>query len=297
MNRLVLLPYLYMICGCLAFTFMGNFTYALGHFSAIGISLDWQIIAFFRALLVFVFSFFVAMFFSVNPIVFGPKSLWLRSIAGSISLVCTFYAMTKLQLSLVLTVTNMFPLWVACLSWPMLGKKPTILDWVAILMGLGGVALIQKPHFNENFLAIIAALIASLATALAMIGLHKIKGIATQAIVIHFSGLATLICLFVLPFSPNLTSLVSDMNYTILLLLFGIGISATIGQNFLTMAFSCGIPTKVSVVGLSQVVFAVIGDIIFWQKPLGLAEFIGMLLILFPTAWLMTKTDPDPKVE
>lgn len=293
MNRSAFLPYLWMVNGCIAFTFMGNFTFALGHVSAIGLNLDWQIIAFFRAFLVFFFSLILVFVFRITPVIIGSRSLWLRSIAGSISLVCSFYALTKLQLSLVLTVTNMFPLWVALLSWPMLKKRPSFSDWVAVCVGIFGVGLIQKPHLSDNYLAIASAVVASFFTALAMIGLHKIKGIPTQAIVVHFSGVATALSLLVLPFAPNIGSTIGDMDFKILLLLFGVGISATIGQNFLTLAFSSGAPTKVSVVGLSQVVFAVIGDVLFWHKSSDITELIGILLILLPTGWVMLKSEPD----
>jgi drug/metabolite transporter (DMT)-like permease len=97
----------------------------------------------------------------------------------------------------------------------------------------------------------------------------------------------------VLPFAPNVGTTIADMDFKILLLLLGVGISATIGQNFLTLAFSSGAPTKISVVGLSQVVFAVIGDMLFWHKALGITELIGILLILLPTSWVMLKSDPD----
>ncbi|NBY00875.1 MAG: DMT family transporter [Planctomycetes bacterium] len=292
MNRSAFMPYLWMVNGCIAFTFMGNFTFALGHVSAIGISLDWQIIAFFRAFLVFLFSIILALAFRINPVVIGSRSLWLRSIAGSGSLVCSFYALTKLQLSLVLTVTNMFPLWVALLSWPMLKKRPSLSEWLAVCMGIIGVGLVQKPHFSDNYLAIVSAITASFFTALAMIGLHKIKGISTQAIVVHFSGVATGLSLLVLPFAPNVGTTICEMDFKMVLLLLGVGISATIGQNFLTLAFSSGAPTKVSVVGLSQVVFAVIGDVLFWHKSLDSIELIGILLILLPTGWVMIKSDP-----
>lgn len=295
MNRSAIMPFLWMICGCLAFTFMGNFTFALGHASAIGISLDWQIIAFFRASLVFLFSFLLAILFRVNPVVIGSRNLWLRSIAGSLSLVCSFYALTKLQLSLVLTVTNMFPLWVALLSWPMLDKKPSISDWVAVLMGILGVAVIQNPHVNDNYLAILSAIMASFFTALAMIGLHKVKGVPTQTIVVHFSGVATFLCFFILPFSPNINTVFENTDFKIVMLLVGIGLSATIGQNFLTLAFAYGAPTKISVVGLSQVVFALIGDVLFWKKSLSATETVGILMILLPTCWVMLKSDEEAK--
>ena len=55
---------------------------------------------------------------------FRPARLWMRSLAGSISLFCGFYAMTHYPVSEVLTLTNMFPLWLAVLSWPLLGQSP-----------------------------------------------------------------------------------------------------------------------------------------------------------------------------
>jgi len=60
-------------------------------------------------------------------------------------------------------------------------------------------------------------------------------------------------------------------------------------QLFLTKAFAAGPPTRVSVIGLTQVVFAVILDLIIWRHPLGPAKLLGMVLVLAPTAWLMLR--------
>lgn len=289
MNSLAIRPYLWMLMGCLAFTFMGNFTYALSGVSGTGLNLDWQWIAFFRAGLVFFFSLIISNAMKA-PLVFrGSKSLWLRSVSGSISLVCTFYAMTRLQLSLVLTITNMFPLWVACLSYPLLGKPADKSDWLAVISALIGVAFIQKPDATDDVLAMVSALIASLSTAFAMIGLHKIKGMATQSIVVHFSGLASFACLCFLPGAKSGMWGPLDFGWNGFVLLLGVGLSATIGQTFLTMAFAKGVPTKVAVIGLSQVVFALVGDIFFWDKIPHWNDAVGMAMIVIPTGWTMLK--------
>ena len=110
----------------------------------------------------------------------------MRSIAGSVSLVCTFYALTRLPISDVFTLTNMFPIWVAVLSWPLLGEAPPLSVWISVASGIVGVILIQQPHFAEGNFATLAALTSSFGSAVAMIGLHRLKGIDIRAIVAHF---------------------------------------------------------------------------------------------------------------
>ena len=59
-----------------------------------------------------------------------------RSLAGSVSLLCGFYAMTHYDVSVVLTLTNMYPLWVAVLSWPLMGELPSTDTWIAAVVGV-----------------------------------------------------------------------------------------------------------------------------------------------------------------
>src|SRR5437660_3618191 len=167
-----------MIQACLLFTAMGELTHALKA------SCPWQVIACFRAALVFVFVAVVTRAQGKRVFVLGSPTLWVRSIAGSLSMVCTFYALTRLPVSATLTLTNMFPLWVALLSWPLLRERPPGAVWLAIASGCAGVWLIQEPHFGEGDLAIAAAAAASLFTAVAMLGLHRLRELDPQTIVV-----------------------------------------------------------------------------------------------------------------
>jgi drug/metabolite transporter (DMT)-like permease len=105
-------------------------------------------------------------------------------------MVCTFYAFGKLPTADVITLTNTFPLWVALLSWPLYGQRPSRSILLAILAGIVGVALVEQPHFAQRNWGVLAALAAALFTAVAMLGLHALKGIDPTMVVVHFSTVA-----------------------------------------------------------------------------------------------------------
>jgi drug/metabolite transporter (DMT)-like permease len=73
------------------------------------------------------------------------------------------------------------------------------------------------------------------------------------------------------------------------LLLASVGVTATIGQLFLTKAFAGGSPAKVSVIGLSQVVMAMILDVVLFDRTFTYPTLLGILLIVVPTAWVMVR--------
>jgi drug/metabolite transporter (DMT)-like permease len=271
-----------MLCGSFAFAVMGTLTHHLGS------QCDWQVIALARALLALVFAGLLARAAGARLVLWRPRILWLRSIAGSLSLVGTFFALTRLPVADVLTLTNTFPLWVALLSWPILKEPPSGRLWLSVLFSLAGVALIQQPHLAEGNFATVVALAASFSTAVAMIGLHHLDDVDPRAIVVHFSGVSLLFCLgafWLFERSPAF-SLLPD-GWTLLLLL-AVGVTATIGQLFLTKAFVAGSPAKVAVIGLTQVVFAMVLDERLWNGTFSAATIAGIVLVLVPTAWVMS---------
>jgi hypothetical protein len=81
-------PYLWMLCSCVAFTLMGACAHGLRD------RVDWPVIALARSSVALVVAAALVVFHGKRFAVFKPRVLWMRSIAGSISLVCTFYAFT-----------------------------------------------------------------------------------------------------------------------------------------------------------------------------------------------------------
>jgi len=270
-----------MLLGSFLFAIMGVMANCLGQ------SCDWQVIALARCTLALLFTLILIALFRVRLAVFKPRILWVRSLAGSVSMVCCFYALAHLPVSDVLTLTNMFPLWVALLSWPLEGEAPTPGLWLAILCGVAGVALIQQPHMASGNWATLAAIVGSFFTAIAMLGLNKIKGVDHYAIVAHFSAVATVVAFVALVIFEHGQPVQNHFTGTALLLLLGVGVMATFGQIFLTKAFSAGEPTRVSVVGLTQIVFAMILGAAFLRHSFDWLRILGTVLVVAPTGWVM----------
>jgi drug/metabolite transporter (DMT)-like permease len=277
------LPYLWMLSGSFSFAVMASMTHILGA------ACDWQVIALVRAGVALIFSATLALAAGARLVFFDPPTLWLRSLMGSFSLVCTFFAFTRLPVSDVLTLTNVFPIWVALLSWPILREPPSARVWLCVASGIVGVILIQQPHFAEGNFACLVALASSVSTAIAMIGLHRLGAVDPRAIVAHFSGVSLFFCLGSL-FVFDHTSKAEDLGDTwIILMLLGIGMTATIGQLFLTKAFAAGPASKVSVVGLSQIVFAMAFDLLFAQRTFNPVTLLGTALVMAPVVWLLIR--------
>ena len=292
MSRSSLRPYVWMLVGSFAFSWMAIFAHLAGR------GVPWQAIAVVRSFLPLLI---VVIWLKLDggQLVFrGTPVLWMRSVAGSISLVGYFYALTRMPPADVYTLSNIFPIWVALLCWPMLGRVPSAAVWVSVVSGVLGVFLIQPPQTLGENPAALVVIGMTLFTALAMMGLHQLKHLDPRAVVAHFSGVS---CVFSLSALAFLGSRPTEEPFALrhALLLAGVGVTATAGQFFLTKAFTSGEPAKLSVVGLTQVLFVLLLDLVFIGHPLDGYKLLGIPLIVVPTAWLMLRRQrraPRPMV-
>jgi drug/metabolite transporter (DMT)-like permease len=262
---------------------------------AAGHRVDWQAVAMARSSLATLFALVLCLATGTRLVFARPRILWLRSIAGSLSMLTTFYALTRMHTSAVLTLTNTFPAWVALLSWPLAGERPGRSTWAAVGVAVLGVALVTntgelgvRPG-SPLWLPPLAAVCASFFTAVAMLGLNRVKGVAPLAIVVHFSAVATVFCAAGFFLFDRTTGIDRLAEVDTDLLILGVGATATVGQVFLTLAFSRGHATTVSVVGLSQVVMVMAAEAALGWKSITPTMLAGTVLVLGPTAWLMIR--------
>jgi drug/metabolite transporter (DMT)-like permease len=274
-------PYLWMLLGSFTFAIMGT----LAHDVTV-LGCDWQLVACARAGLVCLFALFLAWYGGVRLVLGGSPTLWVRSIAGSLSMICTFYGFSRLPVATVLTLTNTFPIWVAILSWPVLGRFPRGPVWVAVVCAVSGVFLMHPPDASSDMLPLLGCLAAALFTSVAMIGLHHLGDIDSRAVVVHFSAVAFGFCLASCFVFQRHHDLADNLRPGAVVLLLGVGLSATVGQLCLTWAFTTGAPTKVSVIALTQIVFALVFDLGRGVVPHELT-LLGIALVVAPSAWLM----------
>jgi drug/metabolite transporter (DMT)-like permease len=250
---------------------------------------DWRFTTLARSGLVFLFTAAIARRQAVRVLFRWPRTLWFRSIVGSISMLFTFYALANLPIATAVTLFNTFPVWVTLLAWPVLGMRPTTGVGLALLSAILGVALIEKPYGGEVRIESLAALVAAVCTAVVMLGLHHLRNLNSLAIVVHFSGVATIVCVGYTIVTASAMPLDNNRlaEPTTIALLIGVAGFATIGQIAMTKAFSFGPPQKLAIIGLSQVVFALLFDRLLWDHSPDLMTFAGIVLVIAPVAWLM----------
>jgi drug/metabolite transporter (DMT)-like permease len=287
MNR-PLRPYLWMLSSALSFATMGALTIRLARSS------DWRFLVFIRAALMLLFAGGIGLATGAPFIFRGTPMLWMRSLVGSLSMVCTYYTLTHLHFSEATTLIKSYPLWVAILSWFVLKEKPSTKVLGAIVVGLAGVVLVAQPHFEQARLAIGVGVLSSICTAVVMLGLNRLAHVDSRSIVLHFAISATVACGVVYAIGGRAGKIAVFDDARSLTMLLGMGLMGTIGQIALTRAFAIGDPPRVSVVGLSEMIFSAAYERILWQRSFGWMTLAGMALVAAPTAWLLATSRRSP---
>ena len=72
-----------------------------------------------------------------------------------------------------------------------------------------------------------------------------------------------------------------------------VGLAGVAGQIGMTMAFAKGHASRIAVIALSQILFGVAFDMAFWNRTVNPVSWLGMLLVIGPTAWLILSKPPQ----
>jgi drug/metabolite transporter (DMT)-like permease len=270
---------LYILGASLALATMGTLTHSVGP------RCDWLVVALVRALVMLTTAATLAKSSGSALVVWRPRSLWVRSLAGSCSLVCNFFALTRLPVADAITLFSVQPLWIVLISALLLRRLPTPGEAIGVACGMLGVVLLERPHLSGDRLAALVALFSSFSSAVAMLGLHRLRHIDSRSVVAHFAGVAALVSVawLILRGDSLPPGLLEPSTW---LFLAGIGATGTLGQILLTKAYAAGAPAKIAVVGLAQVVFAMLYDVLLWGRSLDPIGLAGFVLVLAPTTWL-----------
>jgi len=279
--------YLHMLFASLAFAVMAAFSHRAGE------SCDWQLVVVARAVVAFFFAAIIARAGRVKLVWRGSATLWVRSVAGSAAMLCNFYALAHLPVSDTLTLMNTSPIWVTLLLWLTFGQRPTMGVICAVITSVAGIALIQQPHFQSGKFACLMALCGAFCTSIAMLGLNRLKHIDPRAIVTHFSGVAGVATLMFLLLTNRKDYSTQLGDKSVLPLLILVGATGVAGQIGMTRAFARGPASRISVIALSQILFGLGFDVLFWNRSVNLISLLGMVLVIAPTAWIILGKAPQ----
>ena len=229
----------------------------------------------------------VAMLFALAVLLKDPsmfkapkrsyKYLLLRSVAGTIGLVCNFYAIDRLVLADASILNKMSPFFAIIFSIFVLKEKATPFQLGAITTAFLGSMLIVKPSMgNSELFPSLMGLLGGIGAGAAYAFVRKAseKGAKGPFIVFFFSAFSVVVLLpfFIADYEPM------SVKQWIYLILAGVGAAG--GQFTITAAYSYAPAREISVYDYSQILFtSAIGYFVFNQVP-DLLSFVGYAVII-----------------
>ena len=212
--------------------------------------------------------------------------LILRSVLGTVGILCNFYAVDHLILSDATMLNKMSPFFTLIFSYLFLKEKLSFRTFMIVIGAFIGSLFVIKPTFqNADLLSSIIGFVGGLGAGSAYTCVRALgkKGVNGSLVVLFFSAFS---CLVTLPFLIFDYHPISPVQLAVLLMA---GLAAAGGQFSITAAYRYAPAKEISVYDYSQVIFsALFGWIVFSQLPdaysfIGYAIIISMAVLMFIT--------------
>lgn len=191
--------------------------------------------------------------------------LTLRSVLGTVGIFANFYALSHITIAEGQTLNKTAPFFTVLLAWLFFGERATRRQFLPLLIAFAGVMLITKPGFAgaEAFplaMGLLGGVCAGGAYACVR-GLRR-HDVAPSFIILFFSAFS---CLASIPF---MVVKFDPMTGRQILVLFGAGAGAAIGQFGITLAYGFAAPREIAVYDYTNILFtAAFGFLFFGQIP------------------------------
>ena len=203
--------------------------------------------------------------------------LLLRSLLGTVGIFANFYALSHITIAEGQTLNKTAPFFTVIFAWLFLGEKATRRQVLPLVLAFLGVVFIAKPGFaGAAAFPLAMGLLggACAGGAYACVRALRTHQVDPAFIILFFSAFS---CLASLPF---MTASFDPMTLGQVLILFGAGAGAAIGQFGITLAYGYAAPRDIAVFDYANILFtAAFGWIFFAQVP-DLWSVLGFLAIL-----------------
>ena len=204
------------------------------------------------------------------------KFLFLRSICGTVGIVCNFYAIDHLVLSDANMLNKLSPFFAIIMSTFILKEKANKVEWGAVVLAFTGALLVIKPSFDIQFVYGLIGALGGLGAGIAYTYVRKLgkMGVKGPVIVLCFSLFSCVVTLpfFIIGYKP--------MSMTQFVCLMLAGVCAAGGQICITTAYTKAPAKAISVFDYTQIVFAALLGILFLNQIPDVLSIAGYIVII-----------------
>ena len=179
----------------------------------------------------------------INPWGINKFLLILRGVLGTLALLCIFYAIRNMPLSIATVIQYTYPIFISIFSVILINEKLNRGIIFALFLGWLGILIILNPYklslleTNLRTSSIIISFFGAISTSLAYITVKKLSEEEDIFVIIKYFPLISTIFLFPIIIFNWVTPQASDFLWII-----GIGFFTQLGQTFLTIGLK-NLPT------------------------------------------------------
>jgi drug/metabolite transporter (DMT)-like permease len=213
-----------------------------------------------------------------------------RGVVGTLSLYLLFYAIQTLGLGRASTYQYTYPIFLALLSWLLIGETLNKREWAAIFIGFSGILLVFRPDLSLLWRDNVLGLGNAVLTAISYLSIRQLGWVYdSRAIILSFmlSGiLMPIISMLVGTYFPmeGLDFLIGTFKWPETagqwLAFLALGLTALIGQKMLTQSFSYDKAGRVAAIGYSNILFSVLIGFFMGEAFPSISSLAGMALII-----------------
>ena len=205
------------------------------------------------------------------------KNLLMRSICGTLGILCNYYAIDHLMLADASILNKLSPFFAILFSFLLLKEKIHPFAASCVCIAFIGSLFVIKPGFDSvtalpAFIGLLGGMGAGIAyTYVRILGTNGVKG---QFIVLFFSAFSCIVTLPYLIFDFHPMTLAQ---FGCLLLA---GLFASGGQFTITAAYTCAPAGEISIYDYSQIIFSTVLGFLFLRQIPDLWSFVGYGIII-----------------
>ena len=241
-------------------------------------------LVFFRSFISLLITSLILKKKEINPWGNNRKLLFLRGILGTVALVCIFYAIRNMPLSISTVIQYTYPIFISIFAGIFINEKITKNTLLSLILGWLGILVIlnqsQLANINVEIekLSIFIAFFGAISTAFAYITVKKLSATEDIFIIIKYFPLVSVITLFPIVLGNWVTPNINDLFW-----IMGIGIFTQLGQTFLTIGLKKLPASEASTINYLQVFFGSIWGVLFFSELINVNFIFGSILVLLGT--------------
>ncbi len=241
-------------------------------------------LVFFRSIFSLLITSIIIKKKNINPWGENKKLLILRGLLGTLALLCIFYAIKNMPLSISTVIQYTYPIFIGIFAGIFIKEKITTNILLALIFGWLGILIILNPNqistsvLEIKGLAIIIAFIGSICTSLAYIVVKKLSQKENIFVIIKYFPLISVISLFPIVCLNWITPKFEDFIWIL-----GIGIFTQLGQTFLTLGLKVLKASQAASINYLQVLFGTVWGIYIFEETIKINFVIGSTFVLLGT--------------